>query len=209
MARAVLGKKLGVAVTNKIEDEGIKKVVKDAIEIAKNQKDDPDFVSLPKSGTAPEVKGFYKNTHNFSPDDRAKGVKIVVDKSQKNNLISAGAFQTETDITAVVNSLGIRKYFQETKANFSLTTSREEQSGWTQAFSREVKDINTDKLSQIAVQKALLSANPVELPPGEYTVILEEAAVASFLLFLAFLGFGGKTFSEGRSFMKIWRKDNR
>jgi len=206
MARAVLGKKLGVAVTNKIDEDGIKKVIKDATEIAKNQKEDPDFVSLPKSGTAPEIKGFYNDTHNFSPDQRAKGVKIAVDKSQKNNLISAGAFQTETDVTAVVNSLGIRQYFQETKANFSLTTSRDEQSGWAQAFSREVKDISTDKLSQIAVEKALLSSNPAELPPGEYTVILEEAAVASFLLFLAFLGFGGKTFSEGRSFMKIDEK---
>ncbi|MDP3024876.1 MAG: TldD/PmbA family protein [candidate division Zixibacteria bacterium] len=206
MARAVLGKKLGVAVTNKIDEDGIKKVVKDATEIAKNQKDDPDFVSLPQSNTATQVKGFYSDTHNFSPDDRAKNVKVAVDKSKKNDLISAGAFQTETDVTAVVNSSGIRQYFQETKTNFSLTVSKDEQSGWAQGFSREVKDINTDKLSQIAVEKALLSVNQVELPPGEYTVILEEAAVASFLLFLAFLGFGGKTFSEGRSFMKIGEK---
>src|SRR3989337_389405 len=106
MARAGLGKKLGLAVTNKLDDKGIKKVVKDAIEIDENQKDDPDFVSLPKSGTALEVKGFYQSTHKSSPEDRAKGVKIAVDKSQKNNLISAGAVQTETDVTAVVNSLG-------------------------------------------------------------------------------------------------------
>src|SRR3989304_6767938 len=85
MTRAVLGKKLGVAVTNKIDDEGIKKVVKNAIQIAKNQKDDPDFVFLPKSVTAPEIKGFYNDTHNYSPDQRAKGIKIAVDKYQKNN----------------------------------------------------------------------------------------------------------------------------
>jgi predicted Zn-dependent protease len=206
MARAVLGKKVGVAVTDKIEDEGIKKVVKDATEIAKNQKEDPDFVSLPQSVPAPEIKGFYQSTHNFTPDDRAKGVKIAVEKCEKNNLVSAGAFQTETDVTAVVNSLGIRQFFQETKANFSLTTGRNEQSGWAQGFSREVKNLDISKISQIAVEKALLSENPTELPPGEYTVILEEAAVASLLLFLAFLGFGAKTFTEGRSYMKLDEK---
>ncbi|MFH0930554.1 MAG: metallopeptidase TldD-related protein, partial [Candidatus Zixiibacteriota bacterium] len=206
MARAVLGKKVGVAVADKIEDEGIKKVVKDATEIAKNQKEDPDFVSLPQSNLAPEIKGFYQSTFNFTPEDRAKGVKIAVDRCKKNNLISAGAFQTETDVTAVVNSLGIRQYFQETKANFSLTISKDGQSGWAQEFSREVKNLDISKISQIAVEKAILSSNPTELPPGEYTVILEEAAVASLLLFLAFLGFGAKTFTEGRSFMKIDEK---
>ncbi|HEX9912757.1 MAG TPA: DNA gyrase modulator, partial [candidate division Zixibacteria bacterium] len=61
MARAVFGKKLGVAVTNKIEEDGIQKVIKDAIEIAKNQEEDPDFVSLPQSNPAPEIKGFYQS----------------------------------------------------------------------------------------------------------------------------------------------------
>jgi len=45
------------------------------------------------------------------------------------------------------------------------------------------------------------SKTPETLPAGQYTVILEEAAVASLLLFLAFLGFGGKTLVQGRSFM--------
>lgn len=206
MTRAILGKKIGVAVTNKIDDEGIKKVVMDAIEIAKNQKEDPDFLTLPQSEPALEVKGFYKNTLNFSPEERARGVEIAVKKCKGKNLISAGAFQTETDITAVVNSLGIRQYSQETKAHFSLTTSDNGNSGWAQGFSRDVKDIDIEKLSQIAVEKAFLSTSPTELPPGEYTVILEEAAVASLLLFLAFLGFGAKTFTEGRSFMKLGEK---
>jgi len=206
MARAVFGKKLGVAVTNRIDEEGIKKVVKDAIEIAKNQKEDPDFLSLPQSGPAPPTKGFYQNTFDFTPEDRAKGVEVAVRKCRKNNLVAAGAFQTESDTTAVVNSLGIRQHFQETKTRFSLTTSRNGKSGWAQGFSREVRDIDIDKLSQIAVEKAILSDNPIFLPPGEYTVILEEAAVASLLLFLAFLGFGAKSFSEGRSFMKLGEK---
>lgn len=60
MARVVMSKKIGVVVTNRIDDDSIKEVVKTASEIASYQKEDPDFVTLPFSYPAPEVKGFYK-----------------------------------------------------------------------------------------------------------------------------------------------------
>ena len=202
MARVVLGKKVGVAVTNSIGDEDIKKVIKDAEEIAKNQSEDPDFVSLPVSSPAPEVKGFFPKTSKYSPSKRAKGIENAVRRCKGQNLAGTGAFQTETDVTCVVNSLGIRQYFQETKAQFSLTASSgDTASGWAQGYGRNVGKINVKNIAQRAVFKTLLSSNPIELPPGKYTVILEEAAVASLLLFLGFLGFGAKTFTQGRSFM--------
>jgi PmbA protein len=202
MARVVLGKKVGVAVTNSIQDEDIKKVIKDAEEIAKNQQEDPDFVSLPVSSLALEVKSFSSKTSEYSPSERAKGVETAVKRCKSQNLTGTGAFQTETDVTCVVNSLGTRQYFQETKAQFSLTASSgDTASGWAQGYDQDVKKIDIENIAQRAVFKAILSSNPIELPPGKYTVILEEAAVASLLLFLGFLGFGAKTFTQGRSFM--------
>lgn len=202
MARVVLGKKVGVAVTNSIEDEDIKKVIKDAEEIAKNQQEDPDFVSLPISSLALEVKSYFSKTSEYSPSERAKGVETAVRRCESQNTSGTGAFQTETDVTCVVNSLGTRQYFQETKAQFSLTASLSDTaSGWAQGYDQDVKKIDIENIAQTAVFKALLSSNPIELPPGKYTVILEEAAVASLLLFLGFLGFGAKTFTQGRSFM--------
>jgi predicted Zn-dependent protease len=202
MARIVLGKKVGVAVTNSIGDEDIKKVIKDAEEIAKNQQEDPDFVSLPASSLALEVKSCFSKTSEYSPSERAKGIENAVKRCKSQNTSGTGAFQTETDVTCVVNSLGIRQYFQETKAQFSLTASSgDTASGWAQGYDRDVNSIDIEDIAQRAVLKAILSANPIELPPGKYTVILEEAAVASLLLFLGFLGFGAKTFTQGRSFM--------
>lgn len=202
MARVVSGKKIGVAVTNSIQDKDIQKVIKDAEEIAKYQQADPDFVSLPKSSPAPEVKGFFAKTSEYSPSERAKGVQSAVRRCKSQNVAGTGAFQTETDVTCVINSLGIRQYFQETKAHFSLTASAGDTiSGWAQGYDRDVSNIDIENIAQRAVFKAILSSNPIELPPGKYTVILEEAAVASLLLFLGFLGFGAKTFIQGRSFM--------
>jgi PmbA protein len=202
MARAVLGKKLGVAVTNQTDDVSIREVVQTAIEIASFQKEDPDFYSLPQSPPAPQVKGFFKKTASFSPRDRAKGIEKAVQACQVQKLSGTGIFQTENDITAVVNSLGTRQYYDETKGQYSLTASLSDNvSGWGQAYNQDVGKIDVNEVTQKAISKALLSQNPTVLPPGEYTVILEEAAVASLLLFLAFLGFGAKTFTTGRSFM--------
>ncbi|MFQ6031311.1 MAG: TldD/PmbA family protein, partial [Candidatus Zixiibacteriota bacterium] len=164
--------------------------------------EDSDFVSLPTSSPAPEVKGFFAKTSEYSPSQRAEGVESAVRRCKSQNLAGTGAFQTETDVTCVVNSLGTRQYFQETKARFSLTASSgDTASGWAQGYDRDVSNIDIKNIAQRAVFKAILSPNPIELPPGKYTVILEEAAVASLLLFLGFLGFGAKTFIQGRSFM--------
>jgi PmbA protein len=202
MARVVLGKKVGVAVTNSMQDEDVKKVIKDAEEIARYQQPDSDFVSLLTSSPAPEVKGFFSRTSEYSPSERAKGVQSAVRRCKGQSLAGTGAFQTESDATGVVNSLGTRQYFQETKAHFSLTASLGDTvSGWAQGYDHDVNNIDIENIAQRAVFKAILSSNPVELPPGKYTVILEEAAVASLLLFLGFLGFGAKTFTQGRSFM--------
>ncbi len=202
MARTVLGKKIGVAVTNRIDDDSIREVVKNAAEIAGYQQKDPDFVSLPSSSPAPEVKGFYQSTSDCSPLDRAKAVQTVVKRCKAQKLAGTGSFKTESNVIAVVNSLGTRQFFEETEAHLSLTVSaKDEVSGWAQGYDRDVSKINVEDITRRAILKAVLSSNPIDLPPGKYTVILEEAAVASLMLFLGFLGFGAKTFLQGRSFM--------
>jgi len=202
MARAVLGKKIGVAVTNRIDDESVRQVVSTAEEIAGYQKEDPDFVSLPLSSPAQEVEGFSKKTSEYSPLARAKDIQTVVKRCKEQGLLGTGAYQIETDLTAVANSLGTRQFFEQTKAHFSLTSGAEEGiSGWAQGYDRDVDKIDVEKVTRRANLKALLAKEPMDLPPGKYTVILEEAAVASLLLFLGFLGFGAKGFLQGRSFM--------
>jgi predicted Zn-dependent protease len=55
-------------------------------------------------------------------------------------------------------------------------------------------------LAEIAAQKARDSAQPQELPPGKYTVILEPAAVLDLVGFM-FCDFGGLTVLDQRSFL--------
>jgi predicted Zn-dependent protease len=54
-----------------------------------------------------------------------------------------------------------------------------------------------------AAAKARAGADPVELPPGRYGVVLEPRAVASVLVFPAYLGFNGKAHADGTSFVHL------
>jgi predicted Zn-dependent protease len=73
--------------------------------------------------------------------------------------------------------------------------------GYAQAASRDVDEIDVEHVATTAIEKAIRSANPIDMPAGEYVVVLEENAVADMLEFLGYIGFGALHYQEGRSFM--------
>ena len=80
-------------------------------------------------------------------------------------------------------------------------TGSKDNSGWSIGYDRDVRKINVDTLAATAIDKAQRSADATPMESGQYAVILEPAAVGQLLLFFAFMGFGGKTMFEKRSFM--------
>jgi predicted Zn-dependent protease len=80
-------------------------------------------------------------------------------------------------------------------------SSEDERSGYAIAYDRDAGKINPGLVAETAVDKAVRSVDPISLPTGQYTVLLEPAAVGQLLLFLSFMGFGSGTFVQRRSFM--------
>lgn len=200
--RAFKDKKIGIASTGDLSPDAVKRAVTDACDIATLMTADDKFVSLPTPLKPEAVTTFYKDTAAYSPQQRADAVKKIVDISSKDRLQASGAFRTSTETVAVLNSLGVEQYNANTKAELSVTISGDKSnSGWGIGYSRDAKGIDVDALARDAVDKAVRSHDPVTLESGQYPVILEPAAVGQLLLFLAFMGLGGKTLLEKRSFM--------
>ena len=205
--RVVVGKKIGVAATNDVSDSGLKKVVESAATIASFQQENPAFISLPKPPSSyPQIKAFVERTANATPEQRARGVSIVCKKCIEAGVIASGSLSTTVNEYAVANSLGVFSYFATTRAEMSTVVMPETGSGYAEASSLDVNDLDYEALADQALKKALMARNPVAVDPGEYTVIFEEYAVADFLTFLAYLGFSGLAAQEGRSFMKLGEK---
>jgi PmbA protein len=111
--------------------------------------------------------------------------------------------RSRINTVAVANSLGVRQFGRSGKGELSLTIvgGQEQQSGFAVGYNPDPAKIDYRAVAQKAIDKALKNVDPVTLPDGQYTVILEPAAVGQLLLFLGFLGFGGRTLMQRRSFL--------
>ncbi len=205
--RVAIGKKIGVAATNDIGEAGLKRAVESATTIASLQQENPDFVSLPgpASAYAPATT-FVEGTANVTPEQRARSVGVICKKCIAAGVTGSGALSTGVSEIAVANSLGTLAYVASTRADMSTVVMSDSGSGYSESASMDLRDIDFESVGDEAVHKALKSRNPVAIDPGEYTVILEEYAVADFLMFLNFLGFSATAVQEGRSFMKLGQK---
>lgn len=200
--RAIIGKKIGIAKTNILSQESIEKLIDTAVEICSEQQEDPKFQSLVKSASAGESHGFFPSTANYSAHQRAAAIQTIIDIAQQSDLDTSGMFQTSQTMLTVANSLGTRNQGKATEARLSITLSGDtDRAGFAQAYSRDVGTIDFVDIANRAINKAARTKPPVSLDPGQYTVILDPEAAADFLLFLGFLGFGGKGMVSHRSFM--------
>jgi predicted Zn-dependent protease len=200
--RAIVGKKAGVARSNDATKEGVAELMKIAAEIAGNGNDDPNMPGLTKSEKAPKSQGFYKNSFEYPASSRARDIAGIIDRAKTSALTCAGTYQTSATTLCVANSLGAEQFDKTTDYRFSLTAvASGGRSGWAQAAGRDIDNFDFMGVAQRALDKAAFPGDPVSLQSGTYTVILEPDAVANFLLLTAFLGFGGKTLQQGRSFM--------
>ena len=201
--RCVKGKKIGIVATGDVSLDGIARAVKDCEAMQKYLIADEKFDSFPQP-SAEKLKEDYisKGTLHFGPMERAEAIKQVFAVARKGSLEASGAFRQEQKMLAVANTLGVNRFYTGNHAQLSITLAGvRKHSGWSMAYNPDAVQIDATHQALTASQKAMLSRNPKTLPDGQYTVILEPAAVGQLLILLSFMGFGCKTLYQRRSFM--------
>lgn len=200
--RAVVGKKVGVATTNRLDDESLRRTAEQALEIARIQPENPEFHSLPSPQPITTAPGYNERTASFSPEERARRVGVIVQLAKERGLESAGAFSTNIHYAAVANSLGIFAYEPRTDAECHAVIMADERgSGYTQRMSTDASVLDFEAMAREAVEKAQRSRNPIDIELGEYPVVLDTYAVGDMLQNLVFMGLSALAVQEERSFM--------
>lgn len=200
--RVVYGKKIGVASSNDLSPDALKRIVETARAIAQRQRDDPEFKSLPAPQPIQNVQAFVEQTANYTPEQRAQVVNVLCKKAKEKSVVAAGAFTTTALETVVANSLGVFAYHPVTYADLNTVMMSDTGSGYASFTHPDARKINAEALASEAIDKALRARNPIALEPGEYTVFLEEYAVTDFLDALNYVAFSAQAVQEDRSFMK-------
>jgi len=199
--RSVLGQKIGIASTNDLSADGLANVAARALELARHQRENEDFRSLPRPAPTAAVEAFSEATARCGPEGRAAVVAQICQASSQAGLTAAGAFHTTAQEFAVANSLGVRTYHRETQADITTVVMSESSSGYAARVDKDVGRIDGDEVGREAIDRALRSMGPRAVEPGEYEVCLEPYAVVDMLDFFSYISFGARPYMEKRSFM--------
>ena len=200
--RAVLGKRIGVATTNRLDDESLLAAAEAAVRAAAISPEDPSFPGLPGPAPVVGMSRAAEATRAFDAEARAVAVGAIVAQSASRGLTAAGKVRVDDRTVAVANSLGVDACQPLTVAQATvLSMGPNSGSGWASFLNADSSLLAAEALGNQAADLAQRSANPDSLEAGDYTVVLAPEAVADILDFLAYTGISAKAFSEGRSFL--------
>jgi predicted Zn-dependent protease len=200
--RAVLGKRVGVASTNRLDDASLQAACDAAVRAAGVAPEDPAFPGLPAPAPIASAERAIAATRDFDAEARAAAVGAIVAESASRGLTVAGKVRSAEHTVAVANSRGVDASASITGAQATvLSMGAETGSGWASFLDADASRMVPSALGAEAADLALRSANPSALDPGDYRVVLAPEAVADLMDFLAYVGFSAKAYEQGRSFM--------
>ena len=200
--RVVLGEQFAIAATNQLDEESMTATAARALEAAGASRPDPDFPGLPspeKVGRAEGVFRWDEDTSKATPQARAEAVRTLIATSGSSN--AAGIFETSSHCFGVVNSKGIDCWDRFTRCITTCLVDEDGGTGWGESSSHALSDVDVEAAARRAADKARAGKDPSAAEPGEYEVVLEPAATAMLMEYLAYMGFGGKQVIDGESFL--------
>ncbi len=211
--RHVVGRRIAVVSTGKVDAEGLRSLVHRAAAIARSCEELDDWAGLPApiapggavvSGSG---AGWSSGSADATPEFRAEGVRAVIGAADAAGVTAYGSFTTESEGVAVANSAGIRAAESRTSSQLlTVHMSPNGGTGYAEAVSMDATTIDAAAIGREAAAKARASDNPVSLPAGDYPVVLEEYAVVDITDQLGYLGFSALAVQEGRSFAEPGRR---
>lgn len=192
--------RVGVATTHSLEPDAVRRAADDAVAIARVTPQDPEFPGLAPPATYPAKNAYDEPTGTASPQDRARAVAAALAELPAS-LEAAGYAETTGTEVLLASTTGLRAYARSSTASMSVMAIGDTSSGFAERTAHRIGELDPQALAHRAVTKAEIGRDPRPIDPGPYTVVLEPAATATLVQFLAWLGFGAKGFLEGRSFL--------
>jgi predicted Zn-dependent protease len=196
--RAAFGKCRGEVSVNDFADDALRDAVARAEAIAKVMPEDEEHLPPVDPAEYRDLPSAVEATADTGPTERALAVKSTIETVGGDGLKAAGAYATSGTFSAFANSRGAEGYTSRSLADIHTTALTETSSGWAGEVARDRAEIDPERQASHARTLAEMAANPREVEPGEYTVVLAPAAICELLAFVLFSS-DAKMADEGRS----------
>lgn len=196
--RAAFGQRVGQASTTDCSPDALRECVARAEAIARAAEPNTDYLPPPGPQQYAAVDGYDERISGVTPEERAAGIRQAIQVAEAAGLQSAGSYATNSYHMATANSAGLRYEQRLSGTQFVMTAMAGDSSGWSETGGPRWGDADPVRTAETSTRKALAAREPREIPPGEYTVILEPPAATYFFLNLAW-SLDAKAAHEGRS----------
>ncbi|MGW0436350.1 TldD/PmbA family protein [Micromonospora sp. NPDC003197] len=187
--------------TTLTSDDGLRGLVERTLAATRLAPPDPTWPGLAPPAPLAGDGDWDEATAHASPDDRAERVRAFVDAA--DGLVTAGYCRTVDRSGAFTNSAGQSAAGRAADAAMDGIARADGVDGSSRLAMSRLAHLDGGLLGRRAAAKARAAADPVELPPGRYEVVLEPTAVADLLYNLAWHGFNGKLHNERQSFAEL------
>jgi len=210
--RHVVGRRIAVVSTGKVDSDGLRSLVHRAASIARSCEELEDWAGLPapisRDGTSVAPRSAWASgTAQATPEFRAEGVRAVIGAADAAGVMAYGSFSTDAEAVAVSNSAGIRTAESRTSSQLlTVHMSPDGGTGYAETVSMDATTIDAAAIGREAASKARASDHAVSVAAGDYPVVLEEYAVVDITDMLGYLGFSALAVQEGRSFVEPGRR---
>jgi PmbA protein len=197
--RVVSKNRVGVAASNDFTPKGALEAAKSAKEMAEVVAADPLWPGLAPAAEVPAADRYFEDTAASSPEARAAAVAELIGRCP-DGFTAAGAYETQAVEVGVANTEGQFCWSPSTQASVTtVVTGGDGGAGFAESFAGTTDAIDGGAVGGRAADKAVASQRAKPLEAGVYPVVLEPAATATLVGFLAWMGFGGRAYVEGRS----------
>jgi PmbA protein len=161
------------------------------------------FPGFPGPAPIQRHNGFDAQTAELDPAVGGRALATAIEVAAAHGVEAHGAWAAGDLEIAFASSTGTAAVDRVTDAFMKTTCIADNgRSGWANASSARVSDIDPNALAEAAATRASGAFAPrrevVRLEPGEYAVVLAPAAVAEMLDWLALSAFNGLAHAEGR-----------
>ncbi len=198
--RAVIGKRSGVAGTNRLDDTSLASLVRRATDLARFAPEDPRLAPLPCGSPTSAPQGSYvAATAQADPRLRTQALEAIFSVAEERGQWCAGFAATGSSGYTVANDAGALASFDGTDAAINVKMNATDSTGFAEGYSTDIHGLDGRQIAERAATKATQTAAPRSVDPGVWTVILEPAALGELLVYLAG-HFSAQTYDEGASF---------
>jgi PmbA protein len=196
--RAVRGGRVGVAVTNRTSDEGLRELAARAGDAADRVRVDPDFPGLAPPAELPSVDGYDDGTAALGADEQAGLAAQAI--AATGDTPAYGFFTSGVTELAVTSTTGVKASQRMTDATVLVLASAEGRSGYATQTSSKVTAIDPRACATEATEKAARTSDARELEPSMYRAVLEPYALAELLQYFAWDSLGAHGLLEERGY---------